>query len=69
MSLHWQFNLTVRFESLIVYGLKSYPEGIPGSIWLIFEAVDEQCFKIPVPFGRINIQIIFCMERKEFNLK
>lgn len=22
MSLHWQFNLTVRLESLIVYGLR-----------------------------------------------
>lgn len=22
MSLHWQFNLTVRHESLIVYGLR-----------------------------------------------
>lgn len=69
MSLHLEFNLTVRLESLIVYGLKSYPEGISGSIGLIFEAVDEQRFKIPIPFRRINIQIIFCMERKEFNLK
>lgn len=56
--ISYMFTLYV-LESLIVYGLKRYPEGIPGSTGLISEAVGEQCFKIPIPFRRINIQIIF----------
>lgn len=40
MSLHWQFNLTVRLESLIVYGLKvilrasQVPLGLSLRLWM-----------------------------------
>lgn len=48
---------------------QSYPESIPGSTGLIFEAADEQCLEIPLPSRGINIQIVIYMERKQLNLK